>query len=55
MLFVNKFLNDNKITFTSNTISHHKSFIGFQYYAVAGLTNLKLGAGNSMPLLTDLK
>ena len=42
MLFINKFLKNNKISFNSNTVSHHRNFIGFQYYAVANLTNLAL-------------
>ena len=40
MLFMNNFLNDNKLTFNSNNLSHFTSYIGFQYYAVSNLNNL---------------
>ena len=40
MLVINQFLKNNKISFNSNTISHHRNFIGFQYYAVANFTSL---------------
>jgi len=39
MLFVTDFLKNNKIIFNSNTISQHRNFAGFQYYAIASLNN----------------
>jgi len=40
MLFMTNFLNDNKLTFNSSTLSHFANYIGFQHYAVSNLNNL---------------
>jgi len=40
MLFMTNFLNDDKLAFNSNTLSHFTNYISFQYYAVSNLNNL---------------
>ena len=40
MLFMTNFLNDNKLTFNSSSLSHFTCYTGFQCYAVSNLNNL---------------
>ena len=40
MLYITDSLKNSKIVYNSNTVSHFKNYIGFQYYAVSNLNNL---------------
>ena len=48
MLFMTNFLNDDKLAFNSNTLSHFTNYIGFQYYAVSNLNNLAFSFLNAI-------